>query len=115
VTSTYGTSYASAGETWRQRAACRNENPDLFFGPEGETRPQRDIRERKAKAVCAPCPVRSDCLSLALRHGAKHGTWGGLGVAEREREATAQAVRQRLAVTLAARRPTTHTYQEATR
>ena len=44
---------------WQDAAACRGEDLLLFFGPDGERQPERDIRERKAKEICAACPVRA--------------------------------------------------------
>jgi WhiB family transcriptional regulator, redox-sensing transcriptional regulator len=40
-----------------------------------------------AIAVCSGCPVREECLELALRNWAvgRHGVWGGTVPAERER------------------------------
>jgi WhiB family transcriptional regulator, redox-sensing transcriptional regulator len=72
------------------RAACRaTDVMMLFFGPDGERPPDREIRERKAKAVCALCPIRAQCLEYALRHPARFGIWGGLSgeelAAERRR------------------------------
>ena len=58
----------------------------LFFGPDGEQRPEREVREARAKAVCASCPVRAQCLDDALRNSTKHGVWGGLNEEERVRE-----------------------------
>ena len=63
---------------WQDAAACRGEDLMLFFGPDGERQPERDIRERKAKQVCASCPVRAACLAWALaqarnvRHLGRH-------------------------------------------
>jgi WhiB family transcriptional regulator, redox-sensing transcriptional regulator len=39
-----------------------------------------------ALAVCARCPVRAECLELALRHWTvgQHGVWGGTVPAERQ-------------------------------
>jgi len=34
---------------WQDAAACRGEDLLLFFGPDGERQPEREIRERKAK------------------------------------------------------------------
>jgi len=65
------------------RAACRDTGlMMLFFGPDGERSAEREIRERKAKAVCAVCPIRAECLDYALRHPARHGIWGGLNAEE---------------------------------
>src|ERR1700757_810535 len=38
-----------------------------------------------AIAVCTTCPVRAQCLTLALRHWdiGQHGVWGGMVPAER--------------------------------
>jgi hypothetical protein len=58
----------------------------LFFGPDGERQPERDVRERKAKAICAQCPVRTECLDYALSRPEKYGTWGGLNEDERASE-----------------------------
>jgi WhiB family redox-sensing transcriptional regulator len=58
----------------------------LFFGPDGERRPEREAREARAKAVCASCPVREQCLDYALGKSTKRGIWGGLNEAERARE-----------------------------
>jgi WhiB family redox-sensing transcriptional regulator len=59
---------------------------DVFFATDGEQRPQREIREAKAKAVCESCPVRTRCLDYALRNSIKHGIWGGLDEEQRVRE-----------------------------
>lgn len=69
------------------RAACRS--PDaimLFFGPDDETPPEREVRERKAKSVCMVCPLRAECLDYALRHPVRYGIWGGLTCGELSRE-----------------------------
>jgi WhiB family transcriptional regulator, redox-sensing transcriptional regulator len=71
--------------SWQDRAACAGMDA-LFFGPDDEPRPEREIREAKAKAVCNPCPVRAHCLDYALRNSIKNGIWGGLNDEERARE-----------------------------
>ena len=71
---------------WQDEAACRGREVVLFFGPDGERQPEREIRERKAKAVCAACPVRAECLSYAVSRPEKYGTWGGLNEEERSSE-----------------------------
>jgi len=40
-------------------------------------------RERKAKSICAVCPVRIECLEYAVRIREPHGIWGGLNEIER--------------------------------
>ena len=59
------------------RPACKDEDPELFFGPDGERQPERDLREEKAKAVCARCRLVDPCLTYALDNARKHGVWGG--------------------------------------
>ncbi|MEY7974345.1 WhiB family transcriptional regulator [Saccharomonospora xinjiangensis] len=68
------------GEWW-QDAACRDEDPELFF-PVSDMGPGAQQTAR-AKAVCARCPVRDHCLRYALENGLDHGIFGGL--TERER------------------------------
>jgi len=61
---------------WQDQARCRQYDPELFFDPRGRA-------ERKAKAVCVRCPVRMDCLLLALESRAEFGVWGGMSTKER--------------------------------
>jgi WhiB family transcriptional regulator, redox-sensing transcriptional regulator len=72
--------------SWQDRAACRGTNARLFFGPDNERPQDREVREARAKAICALCPVREQCLDYALRNAVKHGIWGGLTTEERTRE-----------------------------
>ncbi|MET9497425.1 WhiB family transcriptional regulator [Streptomyces sp. NPDC006552] len=68
---------------WRDRAACRDEYPDLFF-PIGATAAALAQTE-EAKRVCQGCPVSVQCLRWALETGQEHGVWGGLTEDERRR------------------------------
>jgi WhiB family transcriptional regulator, redox-sensing transcriptional regulator len=73
-----------APEGWQAGAACRGQSAAVFFAPTHfERKEARAARERKAKAVCATCPVRKECLSYALRIREPHGIWGGLSELER--------------------------------
>lgn len=63
---------------WVKRAACRGTSPDLFFPTRGES-------TAEAKAVCADCHVRTQCLDYALTNCEKFGVWGGLSERERRR------------------------------
>ena len=57
----------TARATWRDDAACRHADPDLFF-PIGATGPAlRQISE--AKRICRACPARTPCLAWALETG----------------------------------------------
>ncbi|GCD40853.1 transcriptional regulator WhiB2 [Streptomyces paromomycinus] len=94
-----GRPYASApsvapdrAETaWQRRAACRGQDPDLFF-PKGWGALYHAQIER-AMAICDGCPVRAACLSAALtmEHGKsiaeRAGIWGGATALERHRMA----------------------------
>lgn len=71
---------------WRDRAACRDEDPELFF-PVSDVGPgARQAAE--AKSVCDRCPVRLACLEFALDNGLDHGIFGGM--TERERRKVAR-------------------------
>ena len=77
---------------WQDRALCRGANADLFFAPHHlEKKEERDAREAQAKAVCARCPVRQECLEFALAVREPHGIWGGLNETERRRLLTKRA------------------------
>jgi len=64
----------SAPVNWRDAAACRHADPDLFF-------PLRQIDE--AKRICRACPARTPCLAWALDQGVASGVWGGATEEER--------------------------------
>ncbi len=68
-------------DDWRNSAACRTEDPDLFF-PIGTSGPAL-LQTEQAKAVCRRCPVREQCLQWALRTGQSMGVWGGTSEEER--------------------------------
>ena len=72
--------------SWEDRAACAGMDARVFFVPDGERPSEREIREAEAKAICARCPVRVQCLDYALSNSIKHGIWGGLNQEERARE-----------------------------
>ncbi|MGV9267306.1 WhiB family transcriptional regulator [Kitasatospora sp. NPDC003701] len=70
---------------WQLDGACRSADSGLFFHPVGERGEAHDSRESAAKAVCAGCPVRRECLRYALEAHERYGVWGGLGENERLR------------------------------
>ncbi len=67
--------------TWRDRAACLDEDPELFF-PIGNGDPAFRQIER-AKVVCHRCEVIETCLSWAMESRQDDGVWGGLSADER--------------------------------
>jgi WhiB family redox-sensing transcriptional regulator len=64
----------------RSRAACVDEDPELFF-PIGDTGPAL-LQIEEAKAVCRRCPLMESCLQGALDRN-ESGVWGGLSEKER--------------------------------
>jgi len=79
---TLRTRAAESGETdWRDDAACRGLDPELFF-PVGTAGPAL-LQIGRAKQVCAGCPVRAPCLDWALATGQDAGVWGGTSEDER--------------------------------
>ncbi|MBB4682684.1 WhiB family transcriptional regulator [Amycolatopsis jiangsuensis] len=69
--------------SWLARAACQDEDPELFF-PISDVGPgARQVAQ--AKAVCARCPVRQECLSYALDNGLANGIFGGTTELERRK------------------------------
>lgn len=80
---------------WRDRAACRDEDPELFF-PIGSTGVALEQVER-AKAVCRRCEVSEQCLEWALETNQDAGVWGGLSEDERRSLRRARQRRRRLA------------------
>ena len=61
---------------WFGRRACTPDQMHLFFPALGE-----DVRP--AKAICAGCPVRAECLNYALDNGIHNGIWGGTSELQR--------------------------------
>ncbi len=74
---------AATSDDWRDLAACRDTDPDLFF-PVGTTGPAIEQIEN-AKAVCAQCEVRESCLEFALTTNQDSGIWGGTSEEERRK------------------------------
>jgi WhiB family redox-sensing transcriptional regulator len=71
--------------TWMDRASCQDSPPDVFFPNVGRGRGNRAIQAAlsRAKAICAFCPVKTDCLNYALEHRIEDGIWGGASEEER--------------------------------
>ena len=82
----------TARADWRDRAACLDVDPELFF-PIGNTGPAL-VQVEQAKAVCARCPVLAECRAWALDNPklAEFGVFGGMS--EDERRAVARRNRR---------------------
>ena len=70
----------AVGTDWRNYAACRDVDPDLFFplGTSGASL----LQIEDAKQICRTCPVSAPCLRWALDSG-DAGVWGGTTEDER--------------------------------
>jgi WhiB family transcriptional regulator, redox-sensing transcriptional regulator len=49
---------------------CHVGDPDLWFA-------ESPVDLERAKALCADCPIRRECLSAALERQEPWGVWGG--------------------------------------
>jgi WhiB family transcriptional regulator, redox-sensing transcriptional regulator len=96
------TTTADSLAEWWTLAACQSADPDLFFPISGSGPAVGQVT--RAKAVCAACPVRCDCLSYALAAGPLQGVWGGLTEEERRRLRQREA-KARLRASQASRPP----------
>ncbi len=73
---------------WRKAAECLHYDPELFH-PLSERGAVAEAQIAEAKAVCAVCPVRVECLAHALgineakRGYPVQGIWGGTSESER--------------------------------
>jgi len=75
--------HVRAGD-FRHRAACRSVDPEVFF-PTAVAGPEFETQVSVAKAVCAGCPVLTECLTWALA-ALPDGIAGGMTEHERRRE-----------------------------
>lgn len=73
------------------RGSCWTPSAELsaWFFP--ERRDGEDNHGAKAKAICAGCPIRRECLVGALARNEEHGIWGGAGEQRRRTLRRAQA------------------------
>lgn len=68
---------------WQDFAACHDRDLATFFHPTNARGRSRHQRETLAKAICAGCSVRLECLDYAVRAREPYGVWGGLTETER--------------------------------
>ncbi|WAA19763.1 WhiB family transcription factor [Mycobacterium phage Shweta] len=73
---------------WMEHVACAETRVDFTS--------EKPWEIKRAKAICASCPVIDDCLEYALTRRETHGVWGGRDaeqralMARRRRRAAAQ-------------------------
>ena len=75
---------------WMDDAKCKGMNTEIFFGKEyhgiQRHRPTlTSIEIRRAKAVCAVCPVLEECFTFAMENDEEYGVWGGTTHRDRQR------------------------------
>jgi WhiB family transcriptional regulator, redox-sensing transcriptional regulator len=61
-------------QDWTALAKCRGTDDAMFGTP---------VDQKRARLLCASCPVRSECLAEALDNRIEWGVWGGM--TERQR------------------------------
>lgn len=83
----YETQTFTNDEDWRDRAACKGRNTDLFFRKPGT--PEADA----ALLMCGTCPVRNQCLQDALSYEPQEdlGIRGGMTEGARRKLRKGQA------------------------
>lgn len=69
--------------SWQESGACASTDPDLYVPPDGVGLGNYD--SRKAKKVCAKCPVKTACEAYALETREKYGVWGDTSADERHK------------------------------
>ncbi len=83
ISSSHLLSLTLASDEWRDYAACRDTDPDLFF-PVGTTGSAIEQIE-SAKAVCRQCDAQTLCLEFAMATNQDSGIWGGTSEDERRK------------------------------
>jgi len=73
---------------WQDDARCRGLGNDLFF-------PEQGASTEKAKGICEPCKVKTECLDYAVDVVEKFGIWGGLSERERRPLRRERAVKKK--------------------
>lgn len=74
---------------WQAQAACKGlSDCDALFFPERN----QYTRVKEAKAMCASCPVRKECLNYALKHQVT-GIWGATTEKDRRKIRSMMGIR----------------------
>lgn len=69
-------------KNWQDEALCKGKDNDIFF-PDDAT-PMTSKRVKLAKEICKVCPVRTECLYIAISTDERFGIWGGFSPRERK-------------------------------
>jgi WhiB family transcriptional regulator, redox-sensing transcriptional regulator len=86
-------------QPWFVHSECQRYPQHYFFGKEYEGKQRHrpsltSVEVRRAKAICAVCPVMWECFTHAIENEEEYGIWGGTTKQER------QELRERLRKTL---------------
>lgn len=78
-------SVSSLMPMWHTQAECRTTQKSVFFGSSSpEERPAYTLSSiRKAREICAACPVFAECLTHAVRQREDYGLWAGTTMRQR--------------------------------
>lgn len=63
---------------WMSEGICAQIDAEEWF-------PEKGGSSRAAQAVCATCPVRTQCLQYAVDNSERFGIWGGLTEGQRRK------------------------------
>jgi WhiB family redox-sensing transcriptional regulator len=75
----------TANSDWRHRAACRGEDPELWFPLNDAEHGPAVLQAADAVAICHGCPAIKACLAWALETSQGFGVWGGMTAPDRAR------------------------------
>lgn len=64
---------------WMDDASCKGMT-EMFFPEKGDA----DGTVEAAKAVCATCSVKDECLEFAVDNSFAYGIWGGMSARQRK-------------------------------
>ena len=68
-------------ETWREHAACKKADVNLFFMERGAN--GGGERMKQIASYCDSCPVKIQCLHYAVDNHITEGVYGGMGARAR--------------------------------
>lgn len=68
---------AQHAHVWQDDAACAGLDPRLFF-------PEPGVSVKDALAICATCPVKTECLDYAMSNVERFGIYGGTTAKQRK-------------------------------
>ena len=84
----------SMTKDWRDKGACIQADPELFFPTSSEKGKAYKDQVAAAKAFCVTCLVKLECFQYAMDNDERSGIWGETTWEER-RKAKRRAARTR--------------------